>query len=96
MLRNFCSKNLHLLYGFKSINAQGLDYLSVRDNNFTISSFQKIEINMNQNVTTLGLKYDFTKKSSLILNYQKIGCYYEYSELSYIINQFFILAQIKF
>jgi hypothetical protein len=89
-------KNLHLLYGYKSINSQGLDYLSVRDDNFTISSFYKILINTNQNVTTMGLKYDFTKKSSLILNYQKIGCYYEYSELSYIINQFFILAQIKF
>lgn len=89
-------KNLHLLYGYKSINAQGLDYLSVRDDNFTISSFQKIEINMNQNVSTIGLKYDFTKKSSLILNYQNIRCNYENSELSFIINQFFILAQIKF
>jgi hypothetical protein len=89
-------KNLHLLYGYKSINAQGLDYLSVRDDNFTIASFQKIEINMNQNVSSIGLKYDFTKKSSLILNYQNIRCNYEKSELSFIINQFFILAQIKF
>ena len=89
-------KNLHLLYGYKSINAQGLDYLSVRDDNFTISSFHKIEINMNQNISSIGLKYDFTKKSSLILNYQNISCNYEYSELSFIINQFFILAQIKF
>ena len=89
-------KNLHLLYGYKSINAQGLDYLSVRDDNFTISSFHKIEINMNQNISSIGLKYDFTKKSSLILNYQNIRCNYEKSELSFIINQFFILAQIKF
>mgnify|MGYP001275420469 CR=1 FL=1 len=89
-------KNLHLLYGYESINAQGLDYLSVRDDNFTISSFHKIEINMNQNISSIGLKYDFTKKSSLILNYQNIRCNYEKSELSFIINQFFILAQIKF
>ena len=51
---------------------------------------------MNQNISSIGLKYDFTKKSSLILNYQNIRCNYEKSELSFIINQFFILAQIKF
>jgi hypothetical protein len=89
-------KNLHLLYGFKSINTHGIDYLSVRDDNFTISSFQKFEINMNQDVSSIGLKYDFTEKSSLILNYQNIRCNYENSDLSFIINQFFILAQIKF
>ena len=89
-------KNLHLIYGFKSINAKGTDYLSIRDENFIITSFQKFEINMNQEVSTVGLKYDFTEKSSLILNYQNIRCNYENSELSFIINQFFILAQIKF
>lgn len=88
--------NLHLIYGFKSINAKGTDYLSIRDENFIITSFQKFEINMNQEVSTVGLKYDFTEKSSLILNYQNIRCNYENSELSFIINQFFILAQIKF
>tara|TARA_B100000768_G_scaffold125990_1_gene116635 strand:+ start:5750 stop:7441 length:1692 start_codon:yes stop_codon:yes gene_type:complete len=89
-------KNLHLLYGYKSINAQGIDYISIRDDNFTITSFQKFEINTNQNVSSVGLKYDFTKKSSLIMNYQNIRCDYENSDLSFIINQFFILAQIKF
>tara|TARA_B110001452_G_scaffold100649_1_gene83494 strand:- start:848 stop:2542 length:1695 start_codon:yes stop_codon:yes gene_type:complete len=89
-------KDLHLLYGYKSINSQGIDYLSIRDDNFTISSFQKFEINMNQDVSSVGLKYDFTKKSSLILNYQNIRCNYQNSDLSFLINQFFILAQIKF
>ena len=89
-------KNFHFLYGYKAINSRGLDYLSVRDNNFTISSFEKFEIDMNHTVNSIGLKYDFTKRSSLLLNYQHVKCNYEMSNLSFIINQFFILAQIKF
>jgi len=89
-------KDFHLLYGHKSINSKGLDYLSVRDNNFAISSFNKLEIDMNHRVNSIGLKYDFTKRSSLLLNYQNVRCNYEISNLSFVINQFFILAQIKF
>ncbi|MEJ6753613.1 MAG: hypothetical protein QNK57_00375, partial [Flavobacteriales bacterium] len=89
-------KDFHLLYGYKEIKSKGLDYLSVRDNNFTISSFDKFETDMNHTINSIGLKYDFTKRSSLLLNYQYVKCNYEMSNLSFIINQFFILAQIKF
>ena len=85
-----------MLYGYKEIKSKGLDYLSVRDNNFTISSFDKFETDMNHTINSIGLKYDFTKRSSLLLNYQYVKCNYEMSNLSFIINQFFILAQIKF
>ena len=89
-------KDFHLLYGYKEIKSKGLDYLAVRDNNFTISSFDKFETDMKHTINSIGLKYDFTKRSSLLLNYQYVKCNYEMSNLSFIINQFFILAQIKF
>ena len=89
-------KNFYLIFGYKSINASGIDYLSVRNDDFIISSFDKLQLDINQKISSFGLKYNFNKKSSLLLNYQEMKFSNNLLDSNFKINQFFILVQIRF
>ena len=89
-------KNFYLIFGYKSINASGIDYLSVRNDDFIISSFDKLQLDINQKISSFGLKYNFNKKSSLLLNYQEMKFSNNLLDSNFKIDQFFILVQIKF
>ena len=89
-------KNFYLIFGYKSINAKGIDYLSVRNDDFAISSFDKLQLDVNQQISSLGLKYNFNKKSSLLFNYQEMKFSNNLLNSNFKIDQFFILVQIRF
>ena len=89
-------KNFYLIFGYKSINASGIDYLSVRNDDFIISSFDKLQLDINQKISSFGLKYNFNKKSSLLFNYQEMKFSNNLLDSNFKIDQFFILVQIKF
>ena len=86
----------YLLFGHKNIISNGVDYLPVRDQSFSISSFNKWESDLNQKINSLGLMYKFNDNSSLLVNYQSMSYNDNLSDINFRINQFFILVQIKF
>ena len=89
-------ENFYLMFGYKNIHSKGIDYLPIRNNNFSISSYNKFESDMNQKINSVGLKYNFNDNSSLLLNYHSMNYNNKLSDLNFKINQIFILAQIKF
>lgn len=86
----------YLLFGHKNIISNGVDYLPVRDQSFSISSFNKWESDLTQKINSLGLLYKFNDNSSLLVNYQSMSYNDNLSDINFRINQFFILVQIKF
>lgn len=89
-------ENFHLLFGHKNIISKGVDYLPVRDQNFSISSFNKWESDLNQKISSVGLMYEFNDNSNLLVNYHSMNYNDNLSDINFRINQFFILVQIKF
>lgn len=90
-------EDLFLLVGVKRLNASGTDYLPVRfEDDFSISSYNLYSANLSEQIRALGLKYNFSKKSSLMLNYQLIEREDLLNNISFSTNQIFVLIQITF
>ena len=73
-----------------------MDYLPIRSNDFTIESYNSFQCDLVHEINSLGLAYDFNKKSSVLINYQILNFNDKILDNSFSINQFFVLVQIKF
>ena len=89
-------KNLSFLSSYKRLFSSGIDYLPIRDNDFTINSFVAFQCNLVHQINSFGVAYDFNRKSSILLNYQMLNFKDNLSNNEFGINQFFVLVQIKF
>jgi hypothetical protein len=89
-------KNLSVLSSYKRLFSNGLDYLPTRSNDFTIESYNAFQCDLVHEINSLGLAYDFNKKSSVLINYQILNFSDKILDNSFSINQFFVLVQIKF
>ena len=89
-------KNLSVLSSYKRLFSFGLDYLPIRSNDFTIESYNAFQCDLVHEINSLGLAYDFNKKSSVLINYQILNFSDKILDNSFSINQFFVLVQIKF
>ncbi len=89
-------KNLSILSSYKRLFSNGLDYLPIRNNDFTIESYNAFECDLVHEISSLGIGYDFNKKSSVLINYQILNFTDKLFNNSFSINQFFVLVQIKF
>ena len=89
-------KNLSFLSSYKRLFSNGLDYLPIRSNDFTIESYNAFQCDLVHEINSLGLAYDFNKKSSVLINYQILNFSDKILDNSFSINQFFVLVQIKF
>lgn len=56
-------KQLDLLVGYKTLTAEGNEFLSVRDNFNLISGYRTFEINSSQDVLAAGFRYRFSKNT---------------------------------
>ena len=88
--------DLYFLAGIKKINADGIDYLPLRGDDFSILSYNLYSANLSEQITALGLKYNFSDNSSLLVNYQLLNREDFQNETSFSTNQFFVLIQIAF
>jgi hypothetical protein len=89
-------QDLFLLVGLKKLNASGIDYLPVREDDFSITSYNLYSASISEQISAFGLKYTFSKKSSLMLNYQLIDRVDLQNNIYYSSNQIFVLIQITF
>ena len=89
-------KDINLLMAYKRLAVTGNDYLSVRDSDFSISSFELFDVNSKQEIISAGMMYSFNKKTSFMLNYQLVNFTDLMNNSSFDFNQFFALIQLKF
>ena len=68
-------KDFQFLAGFQLMNAQGNEYLSRKDLVGEIITFEPYEIDMEQQMWALGLRYNFSEKS--LINFQWTSSLYE-------------------
>jgi len=80
----------------KKLAVDGVDYLGVRDHNFRISSFDLFRVDSDQDILSLGFSYDFNKKTTFLINAQRIRFVDKLNLASYSFNQIFALIQLKF
>ena len=88
--------NLSILSSYKRLFSEGLEYLPIRNNDFTIESFNAFQCDLVHEINSFGIGYDFNEKSSVLLNYQILNFSDKLLENSFSINQFFVLVQIQF
>ena len=89
-------KDFEFLAAFKRLAVKGRDYLSVRDADFQITSFNLFDANHLQQIVSGGIMYSFNAKTSFMLNYQLVKFENLMSNSSYDFNQVFALIQLKF
>ena len=89
-------KKFNFLIAYKKLGVNGTDYLGVRNEDFSISSFELFDVDSKQEILSAGFSYDFNKKTTFLINFQRIG-YDNMSDLnSFSFNQFFALLQLRF
>ena len=89
-------KKFNFLIAYKKLGINGTDYLGVRDEDFSISSFELFDVDSEQDILSAGFSYDFNKKTTFLINFQRIR-YEDMLHLSsFRFNQFFALLQLRF
>ena len=88
--------NLSILASHKRLKSKGLDYLPIRNEDFSIESFNAFNCDLVHEINSFGIAFDFSKKSSVLLNYQILNFKDNLLASEYVVNQFFVLVQIKF
>ena len=88
--------NLSILSSYKRLFSEGLEYLPIRNNDFTIESYNAFKCDLVHEINSFGIGYDFNEKSSVLLNYQILNFSDKLLDNSFSINQFFVLVQIQF
>lgn len=88
--------NLYLLFGIKKVEANGIDYLPLRQDDTSISSYNLYTANLSEQISAFGLKYNFSSNSSLLFNYQLFKREDLENSFSFSTNQIFVLIQIAF
>ena len=90
-------KNWSITAGWMKVDFKGFDFTSVTDNQETVIAFEEEYYNVMQEIWAYGIKYDFSKKAFITLNYQK----FSYNNLlannnSYTLTQWTLLYQLEF
>ena len=90
-------KNWSITAGWMKVDSKGFDFTSVTDNQETVIAFEEEYYNVMQEIWAYGIKYDFSKKAFITLNYQK----FNYNNLlannnSYTLTQWTLLYQLEF
>lgn len=90
-------KNWSITAGWITSNTKGFDFLSISDNQENIIAFEEESFDLTQEMWASGIKYNFSKKAFLTINYQK---FYYNNKLtinnSYTISQWMLLYQLEF
>lgn len=90
-------KNWSITAGWITANTRGFDFLSITDAQENIVAFEEEDIELSQEMWASGIKYNFSKKAFLTLNYQK---FYYNNKLSdnnsYTLSQWMLLYQLEF
>ena len=89
-------KKFNFLIAYKKLGVNGTDYLGVRNEDFSISSFELFDVDSEQDILSAGFSYDFNKKTTFLINFQRIGYNNELHSSSFRFNQFFALLQLRF
>jgi hypothetical protein len=86
-----------ILLGYQHVQCEGFDFMSVRNNFTEIYNFQEWTANAKEQMTSAGIRYRFSEKSSLSMNY---GVFKNTDHLNvaqnYSVNQFMLLYQMNF
>ena len=88
--------NNYFLIAYKKLGVNGTDYLGVRNEEFSISSFELFDVDSEQDILSAGFSYNFNKKTTFLINFQRIGYNNELHSSSFRFNQFFALLQLRF
>ncbi|MGB0431763.1 MAG: hypothetical protein ACPGLV_14915 [Bacteroidia bacterium] len=88
---------LSLLWGIMSLESTGNELLSIRNNNGDVSDFVEYNDNISESINSLGIKYQFSEKSSLQFNWQTSQWIDKNdNNLDYNLNQFALMYNLKF
>lgn len=88
---------LKLIYGLMNVESSGFEYLSLRNNSNEIVDFLEYKSNITENISAVGLKYEFSATSSLQFNWQVSQCANaDDNSLDYRFDQFALMYNLKF
>lgn len=86
-----------VLFGYQQVQFDGFDFMSIRNNYTQIYNFQEWTAKGKEQMTSAGIRYRFSQKSSLSANY---GVFKNTNDLevpqNYSVNQFMLLYQMNF
>jgi hypothetical protein len=90
-------EDLRFLVGFKYWAAKGNEFIILRDKYNTVIDFQPVEINFVEYVYAAGLKYNFSQKNALTIQYEMYSIKHAANlGINYGINNFNILYSLNF
>jgi hypothetical protein len=90
-------EDLRFLVGFKYWAAKGNEFITLRDKYNTVIDFQPVEINFVEYVYAAGLKYNFSQKNALTIQYEMYSIKHAANlGINYGINNFNILYSLNF
>jgi hypothetical protein len=90
-------EDLRFLVGFKYWAAKGNELISLRDKFNTVIDFKPVEINFVEYVYAAGLKYNFSQKNALTIQYEMYSIKHAANlGINYGINNFNILYSLNF
>jgi hypothetical protein len=90
-------EDLRFLVGFKYWAAKGNEFISLRDKFNTVIDFKPVEINFVEYVYAAGLKYNFSQKNALTIQYEMYSIKHAANlGINYGINNFNILYSLNF
>ena len=67
----FVSETLVMSYGIKRIAAEGLDYLALRNQDFTVIGFDRVDLNVRDELHALGLTWRLNENTEATLQWQQ-------------------------
>ena len=89
-------KNIDILYGYKNLYTKGTDYLAIYDNYYAIGNYDKVNLNYDESVQALGLKYNVNKGFYLIFSANHVKIDDKIINLKYDFNQYLLILNINF
>ncbi len=89
-------KDYKLLVGYKSLTANGTDYLPIRDMTNSIVSFDQYQTDIQESIFGMGLRYDINSNVFLQCQYQMADVNDQLNNVEFGFNQFNVLFNLKF
>ena len=83
--------------GWMKVGSKGFDFMSVTNNQETIIAFEEERYDVQQEMWAYGIKYTFSDKAFITLNYQKFNYNNKLANNnSYTLSQWMLLYQLEF
>jgi hypothetical protein len=90
-------EDFRFLVGFKSWAAKGNEFVNIRDKFNTVIDFTPVDVDFVEYVYAAGLKYNFSKKNALTIQYEMYSIKHAANfGINYGINNFNILYSLNF